>query len=148
MSLPISMISGTRLETQPTRPRQTPRPVSRFSEVLRTGADVLLAGAGAASSLVGGPLLSAAIGAARASLARTAASGGAGSAISAAGTSGSGSSEIDAMRRLQQEGQQFNMQYLMLQQEAQQSNRRFSVVSNILKARHDTARAAINNLRV
>ena len=146
MSSSIPTISGTRVHTQTTRARQTTRPVSRFTEVLRTGADVLLAGAGAATSLVGGPLLSAAIGAARAGLARSGT--GQSGATSPLSSTGSGSSELEAMRKLQQEGQQFNMQYLMLQQEAQQSNRRFSVASNILKAKHDTARAAISNIRV
>ena len=44
--------------------------------------------------------------------------------------------------------QEHNLAYLQLQQEAQRANRRFSVATNLLKARHDTARAAINNLRV
>lgn len=161
MTRPIQSLAGARLVLAPRRSRTTPKPGSQFSEVLRTGADVLLAGASAASGLVGGPILSTAIQAARSGLARTrgqTATGGAGSSPlgravgSGSGQAGgaqggSGTSEVEAMRELQQQGQHENLQYLKLQQEVQQSNRRFSVASNLLKARHDTARAAINNLR-
>mgnify|MGYP001398900408 CR=1 FL=1 len=40
-----------------------------------------------------------------------------------------------------------NMQYLKLQMEVQAENRWFSTLSNVIKSRHDTARAAISNLR-
>jgi len=146
---------NARLGTGTTRIRQTLRPRNRFTEVLRSGADVLLAGAGAASGLVGGPLLSAAVGAARAGLGRLGGSATSGSSsglgltgTAGSGTTGSGGSEIDAMRQLQQEGQQASLQYLRLQQEMQQSNQRFSLASGVLKAKHDTARAVLNNLRV
>jgi hypothetical protein len=158
MTTPIVGSTNARLSVGITRMRQTLRPRNRFTEVLRTGADVLLAGAGAASGLVGGPLLSAAVGAARAGLGRLgggATSGGAtgGSPMGLTSTTGSGltssgNTEIDAMRQLQQEGQHASLQYLRLQQEMQQSNRRFSLASSVLKAKHDTARSVINNLRV
>lgn len=41
----------------------------------------------------------------------------------------------------------FNLQYLQLQQNMQQQNRQFTLVSNIMKVKHDTAKAAINNIR-
>jgi hypothetical protein len=44
-------------------------------------------------------------------------------------------------------GISFNMQYLQLQNEMQQENRKFSVLSNIMKTKHDTAKNAINNVR-
>ena len=43
------------------------------------------------------------------------------------------------MRQLQQEGQTSSLQYLRLQQEMQASNRRFSLASSVLKAKHDIA---------
>ncbi|MBN2228611.1 MAG: hypothetical protein JW779_03385 [Candidatus Thorarchaeota archaeon] len=43
--------------------------------------------------------------------------------------------------------QSFNLQYLQLQQNMQQQNLQFTVVSNIMKVKHDTARSAINNIR-
>jgi len=39
------------------------------------------------------------------------------------------------------------MQYLMLQQKMQSDNRRFTLLSNIMKIKHDTAKNAINNVR-
>jgi len=39
------------------------------------------------------------------------------------------------------------MQYLMLQMEIQDEARRFSTLSNIIKARHDSAMSAIRNMR-
>lgn len=163
MPSPISRVAGLPLSAEARRPRTTPKPVDTFQSVLRTGAQVLLAGASAASGLVGGPLLSTAIDAARASLAQTSgqgtASGGAGAMLASgqvkggttatdAAAGGGGTSEVEAMRQLQKEGAQQNLQYLQLQQEAQDQNRRFSTASNLLKSRHDTARSAINNLRV
>ncbi len=41
----------------------------------------------------------------------------------------------------------FNLQYLQLQQDMQQQNRQFTMISNIMKVKHDTARSAINNIR-
>ena len=43
--------------------------------------------------------------------------------------------------------QSFNLQYLGLQQAMQDENRRFTLVSNIMKTKHDTAKNAINNIR-
>ncbi len=41
----------------------------------------------------------------------------------------------------------FNLQYLMLQNKISHENRQFTMVSNILKNKHDTAKNAINNIR-
>lgn len=49
--------------------------------------------------------------------------------------------------QLQNSQMDANMQYLKLQMEVQAENRWFSTLSNVIKSRHDTARAAINNLR-
>ena len=43
--------------------------------------------------------------------------------------------------------QSFNLQYLQLQQDMQKQNRQFTLVSNIMKVKHDTAKSAINNVR-
>ncbi len=168
MPTSIGRISDLPLSSEARRPRTAPRQPSAagsFQEVLRTGAQVLLAGASAASGLVGGPMLSSAIDAARSRLSTgngsEAGSGGAaqggasgplanavqGSSGGGGAGGGSGSSEVEAMRQLQQEGRKQSLQYLQLQQEVQQMNRRFTVASNLLKAKHDTARSAINNLR-
>jgi hypothetical protein len=164
MSSPIVGLGESRLQVQPTLPRQTERPASNFRDVLLTGADVLLAGAGIAGGLFGGPVLSAAIGAVREGVARartpasgtpisgTSSGGTTAGSLSSSGASGSsgtsGTSELEAMKELQREGQKANLVYLQLQEQVAQDNRRYSTASNLLKARHDTARSAISNLRV
>ncbi len=41
----------------------------------------------------------------------------------------------------------FNLQFLQIQQQMQQENREFTLLSNIMKTKHDTARNAIENVR-
>jgi len=43
--------------------------------------------------------------------------------------------------------QAFNLQYHMLQQQMQDESRRFSLLSNITKAKHDSAKNSIGNIR-
>jgi hypothetical protein len=41
----------------------------------------------------------------------------------------------------------FNLQYLMLQNKISHENRQFTMISNIMKTKHDTAKNSINNIR-
>jgi hypothetical protein len=41
----------------------------------------------------------------------------------------------------------FNLQYLQLQSQMQSENRQFTLVSNIMKTKHDTVENSINNIR-
>jgi hypothetical protein len=63
----------------------------------------------------------------------------------------SSSNSVDNMmiatREMQEMNQSFNLQYLQLQQKMQQENRQFTMMSNIMKTKHDTAKNAINNIR-
>lgn len=59
-----------------------------------------------------------------------------------------GNENIDNMWQMQEQNQAFNMQYLELQTQLQSDNREFSTMSNLMKARHDTAKSAINNMHV
>jgi hypothetical protein len=43
--------------------------------------------------------------------------------------------------------QRFNLQFLMLQQEIQMENREFTTLSNAMKTKHQTASAAISNIK-
>jgi len=52
-----------------------------------------------------------------------------------------------ALQEMQEMDRSFNLQYLDLQQNMQQENRQFTLVSNIMKTKHDTAKSAINNIR-
>ena len=52
-----------------------------------------------------------------------------------------------AAREMAEMSQSFNVQYLDLQKQMQDENRRYTLVSNIMKTKHDTAKNAINNIR-
>ncbi len=56
--------------------------------------------------------------------------------------------QIDEMWRMQAENQAMNLEYMALQESAQSENRHFTAMSNLMKARHDTAKGAISNIRV
>jgi hypothetical protein len=53
----------------------------------------------------------------------------------------------EAWRRAQAAQQSFNLQYLQLQSELQDQNRRYELVINIMKAKHDTVMNSISNIR-
>ena len=50
-------------------------------------------------------------------------------------------------RKMQELNYSFNIKYLGLQQKMQSDNRQFTSLSNIMKTKHDAAKAAINNVR-
>ena len=52
-----------------------------------------------------------------------------------------------AVKQMQEMQMSFNLQYLMLQNKISHENRQFSMVSNIMKNKHDTAKNSINNIR-
>jgi len=54
---------------------------------------------------------------------------------------------IEAVRQMSELSQSFNIRYLDLQKRMQDENRRYTLVSNIMKRKHDTAKNAINNIR-
>ena len=105
---------------------------SGFRALLGDGAAALLGGVEAATrTLPGGAALVAAV------------QGVAGAAPSTPGAGGAIQSFQDAIAH---QGEQ-QMQYIQLQQQMQDENQRFSTLSNVLKARHETAKTAIGNIR-
>jgi hypothetical protein len=61
---------------------------------------------------------------------------------------GMGTKELfQATQAMQEMQMSFNLQYLMLQNKISHENRQFSMVSNIMKNKHDTAKNSINNIR-
>jgi hypothetical protein len=62
-------------------------------------------------------------------------------------STGAGGDPMESVRLLQQEGQSFNLRYLELQERMQRETREFTAVSNVMKVRHDAARAAIQNVQ-
>jgi len=172
-SPPSSPASSGDVVVETTRPRQTQRPSSPFRDVLANGTAILVRGAEMATSVAAGPAMAAAVretgmaaaGAIADGAARppgTMASAGAGTVAGAASPAGAGTtsgvpsnllapgsdqSDVATMQAMQRESQVFNMQLLGLQEDVQQENRRFSTVSNVLRAKHDTAKAAVSNIR-
>jgi hypothetical protein len=52
-----------------------------------------------------------------------------------------------AVKRLRETQTSFNLQYLSLQSQISDENRKYAMVSAIMKTKHDTAKNAINNVR-
>jgi len=53
---------------------------------------------------------------------------------------------MSATQGMQESQMSFNMQYLQLQNSMQNDNRQFSMVSNIMKTKHDTVKNTISNI--
>ena len=60
---------------------------------------------------------------------------------------GTASDTLAKQAELNRESQAFTAMYLQLQSEMQAESRQYNAVSNIIKVRHESARAAINNIR-
>ncbi|AEI69030.1 hypothetical protein [Corallococcus macrosporus] len=141
-----------------TVPRQTPQ--NEFGAVLaRAAHEVVRSGAGLVGGMIpAGPIFSAAVSSAKtvvsavatkaspAGIPASAETGGAAGAGAAAGNQDAWDL-LEAQKVLTAEGQKFNMAYLQLQNEMQKESREHNAVSNIMKVRHDSAKAAINNIR-
>jgi len=125
-------------------PTSTVRPVTgRFERALRGAVSGLAQGVATGLDLASpfvpaGNVLSAAV--------RTAGAAALGDA-SAAGTGTGEGDVLGATRALQQQSQSFNLQYLQLQEDMQRESRTFSALSNVMKVKHDSANAAIQNIR-
>lgn len=146
ISAPVPIVessSSVRVEAVGVR-ATAPGPVRRFEEALEVSAGVVLDGVEAASSFVpGGGVISAAVrGVRSASSGSSATSSSSGTAVqgSAVAPGGPVAGPESAMM-------QDNMAFLELQQQMQADNRRFTTLSNVLKARHETAKNSINNIR-
>jgi|SRR5206468_6105626 len=103
----------------------------------RVGVSLLLSGAEVATHVVAGPVMAAAV-----HDARVGATGALGAPASA-GTSGG----VGDVQSLLNDGQASNMQLLALQQQIQNDSQQFSTLSNVMRARFDTAKAAVSNIR-
>ena len=54
---------------------------------------------------------------------------------------------VQAVKQLQETQMSFNLQYLQLQNSMQNENRQFTMVSNIMKTKHDTVKNSLSNVR-
>ena len=128
------------VQVEPARARQTEAPATPFRTVLAGGASALLTGAEVATTVMAGPVLAAAVRETRSDVV---------DAIAGAPAGGAGAMDADPLasaRALQRESQLFNMQLLQFQEEVQNENRRFTMLSNVCRARHDTASACVKNI--
>jgi len=159
--------TDSRLEIAATRTRQTERPPAPFRDVLAGGVSLLMSGAEVATHVVAGPVMAAAVHDARlgavGSISGSPGSFGAsGSAFETAGigSAGTGAAGLPSVgggtgasgtptsvQSLMQDGQSSNMQMLALQQQIQDESQRFTTVSNVMRAKYDTAKAAVSNIR-
>jgi hypothetical protein len=78
---------------------------------------------------------------------RSMASGQTAPAPNRAGGTGSSTALFDATKQMQETQMSFNLQYLQLQSSMQNENRQFTMVSNIMKTKHDTVKNSISNIR-
>ena len=150
-----------------TAPRVTPSNGIPFRDVVSRGAQALLNGAQAAiTSLPGAPIVAAAVvcgplvplpglrrfarelpllNRAGASPSASGVAESPSNSASADGTSpGAESSSVEGALA---QSQEFNLYYLQLQEQLAAENRSYSAMSNVLKARHDTVKNAIGNIR-
>ena len=71
-----------------------------------------------------------------------------GKAGSSSSASGNGQDQLlDANKQMAETQMSFNLQYLQLQSQMQNENRQFTMVSNIMKTKHDTVKNSISNIR-
>lgn len=129
--------------------RQTPR--DEFGRVLAsTASSALDAGVAFLGGVVSGsPALSAAVASVRTVFGAAAQPiSGAGSGMAASGApAGQLDSRLSDLNGRIQDDRDYDRQYLQLQMDMQRESREFNAISNIIKVRHDSAKAAINNIR-
>jgi hypothetical protein len=140
------------VNVSPTAVRVTPYPATPFRNVLSATTSAVLNGAEATvRRLPGGELLAAAVRTGNSDGPLPGASMGVSGSMSAtdpstsASNSGSGGSSGIESALAQQS--QDTLYYLSLQQRMQDENRYYTTMSNTLKARHDTVKNSISNLR-
>lgn len=154
MTTPISnQTNHYNVSVDATAARQTPAPSRPFADVVRGGQAVVNGAAAAATRLPGGEFLSAAVRGAGAAAPSSAGvgspglgtPGSAGSGMTPEGaTSAHGGSAADPGAPAYADQ---GMQFLELQQRIAAETQAYSALSNVLKARHDTVKGAINNIR-
>ena len=163
---PTGRGGSIQLNTSSTSVRQSPR--TDFGTQMRNGigagAGVVGGAVGVAAPFVpGAAVVSAAVtGAGQAMTGSGAASGGGGFAGAGdipvggpglntpaqGGSTGNAQQDmINQTKNMQEMMQSFNLQYLQLQEKMQQENRSFTSISNVMKTKHDTAKASINHVR-
>lgn len=162
---PVTPLEGSTVRINPSNGRATPKGPT-FGSVMAQAKPLLKGAEAAATLLPGGPLLAAAVKGAPTSTPMSGSApvpgGGkpvaagvpmvpnaaAGASVGAPSTAvGAASGESGGVESMLAESQAFNLYYLQLQEEVSAENRSYTTLSNVLKARHDTVKNAIGNIR-
>jgi len=142
-----------------TAPRVTPEPARPFQQMMNAGSVAIVSGAEAAvTHLPGGGIIAAAMrpggsgGQFATASALSSAVGPTGTAASGAtggvpGVSGATSGGDPSIQQVMSQDADQNLYYLKLQEQMSAESRSYSAISNVLKARHDTMKNAIGNIR-
>jgi hypothetical protein len=147
-------MSSPRVESTgspPALPTEAPKvrqaPSTPFGQVL-SGNQGVVSGTQSNAGILGGQVLAAAVREGGTQVLGGALGGTAGGSAAAAAAGPSGpDAGIGQALAMQRESQSFSIQLLALQQDVQDENRRFTTISNVLKSSHDTAKAAVGNIR-
>jgi hypothetical protein len=147
--------TGANVVAAPTATRRTAAPATPFKNVMNASAAAVVNGANhAVRRLPGGPILAAAM-----TPGAVAAPGGVstsslpagttpGSGVTAGAASGQpGAAGGTPIESVLSENANQNLYFLQLQEQISAESRAYSAASNILKARHDTVKNAIGNIR-
>ncbi len=154
---------STGVSTSPSAARVTAPPGQPFKAMMSAGASAILSGAEqAVSRLPGGPILAAAlrpsagdVGPAQTSAGAVTAGGAgtlspegtAGTAGAGAGAPGGGSGENGGVEAALNQSANQNLYFIEIQERISAESRSYSAISNVMKARHDTVKNAIGNIR-
>ena len=152
---------STGVTAAPSATRVTAPPGQPFKAMMGAGANAILSGAEAAvTRLPGGPILAAALrpGPGDAGVAQTGVGATAGLGSSTpegpAGTAGLGSggaatagAENGGVEAALNQSANQNLYFIEIQERISAESRSYSAISNVLKARHDTVKNAIGNIR-
>jgi hypothetical protein len=137
---------STPISSDPTAYRTTAVPNRPFQSVMSASANAVVGGAEAAvAQLPGGPILAASFRSGPTT--RAPGETPTGSAGSPSGASpGEGTAEGGIEQALADSADQ-NLYFLQLQEQMAAENRHYSTLSNVLRARHETVKNAIGNIR-
>ncbi len=137
----------TGVSASPSAPRVTAPPGLPFTAVMSAGASAILSGAEqAVTRLPGGPILAAALRPLPGS-ALALGTGHAPAPSAALSSASSGAVEGSGVEAALNQSANQNLYFIEIQERISAENRGYSAMSNVLKARHDTVKNAIGNIR-
>jgi hypothetical protein len=140
---PTPLVSAT-----PTAYRTTATPHRPFQAVMSASADAVMSGAEAAvTELPGGPVLAASFRSSHQVPAHLTATGSGPPPATPSGADASNSSGEPKVENLLSETANQNLYFLQLQESLAAENRQYTALSNVLRARHETVKNAIGNIR-